>query len=414
MRFNTSPSVHASRKSPPNSSGREAGAGTPLFSDGSLGAGRYIAHPPRATGSASPNLPQPQGERLRRDLGPALSAAKDGAKQGASEQSAVAAAAAQFIGLRIALDLDHAEQVALLTKGLAQIGRGMTGRLLQGRYEPGKLLKGEPRADLGGAFGPSVVTDDQLRGHDSYTLATNAWRSELGRYAQMAQIGCVLLAGTAARFASWVRAEKNRQVVMDVPEGRLFALIDGHIVALSIQANTAAWTVETGSGSLVWSDGSYYVGELHNDMKEGRGTYQYACGDTYLGEYRNDQRHGQGVSTFTDGSSYMGLYQNDKANGEGVFSFASGNEYVGEFLNDLKHGTGTFTFASGARYEGQWVSDVRCGTGVYTWPDGDTYVGEYYNDKMHGHGVYTYGSGAQQKIGQFREGKYVGPEPEDA
>lgn len=36
------------------------------------------------------------------------------------------------------------------------------------------------------------------------------------------------------------------------------------------------------------------------------------------------------------------------------------------------------------------------------------YEGEYANDKMHGYGVYTFGNGQNQKVGQFREGKYVG------
>lgn len=63
------------------------------------------------------------------------------------------------------------------------------------------------------------------------------------------------------------------------PVGRLFALLDGYLVSISPAANTAAWSVENGSGTLVWMDGSYYVGELRSDMKHGTGKYHYANGD---------------------------------------------------------------------------------------------------------------------------------------
>ena len=320
----------------------------------------------------------------------------------------------QFLALRISDQIDNDEMVALLTAGAARVGRGMTANFLRDRYVEGVPLETHCRASSHGdeataAASAVVATDGKLRQRASSSIPEASWApSQLAQHAERAAIGCIVLAGTAENFSAWALNARRSHVVSEVPDGRLFALLDGYIIAISPSANTAAWTVENGVGSLVWTDGSYYTGEMLCDMKHGIGTYHYSNGDCYHGEFKDDKREGNGVSHFADGSVCKGTYSNDKANGVCTFTFASGNGYHGEFRDDVKHGTGTFTFASGARYQGQWRDDVRSGRGSYHWPDGDTYVGEYQDDKMHGQGVYTYSNNEQQKVGLFCEGMFMG------
>ena len=67
-----------------------------------------------------------------------------------------------------------------------------------------------------------------------------------------------------------------------MPDGRLFALIDGYIVSVDAQSGLASATVENGKGSVVWADGDYYVGELKGGLPHGEGTWTFADGSAYV------------------------------------------------------------------------------------------------------------------------------------
>ena len=152
-----------------------------------------------------------------------------------TETLEAAAAAAQFVALRISLKSDNDALVDFLASGAAKVGRGMTSHFLRGRYEHGRPLYGLPRDDLGGANAAAIVTDAHLRPEDA-GLAPPQWQKALGHFAERAQIGCVILAGDAASFAEWARIPAVRSVCACVPDGRLYALIDGHLISISSQA----------------------------------------------------------------------------------------------------------------------------------------------------------------------------------
>ena len=209
----------------------------------------------------------------------------------------------------------------ILMRGEAKIGAGATEELLKGKYTPGVPLKGVC----------PIVTDNHLGLHDA---ALVDWRSAYGTYAAATTIGAIIFAGDAEGFATWAKSKPCRDEVAGVPDGRLFALIDGYIVAVYAQADTASATVENGKGSIVWASGSYYVGEI-----------------------KGGKRHGEGTFTLADGAVYVGQYKDDTMHGEGTFTCANGDKYVGQYKNGKNHGLGKYTFANGTvEHDGEWVN----------------------------------------------------------
>ena len=93
------------------------------------------------------------------------------------------------------------------------------------------------------------------------------------------------------------------------------------------QANEASATVANGTGSVVWADGKYYVGELKDCKMHGEGTYTFGTdqvlagvtwpkGTTYVGEMFEDEFHGQGTKTLPDGTVQKGRFEHEKFMGK--------------------------------------------------------------------------------------------------
>ena len=142
----------------------------------------------------------------------------------------------------------------ILMRGEAKIGAGKTPGLLEGKYTPGVPLKGAC----------PIVTDNHLGLHDA---ALVDWRSAYGTYAAATTIGAIIFAGDAEGFATWAKSKPCRDEVAGVPDGRLFALIDGYIVAVSAQADTRQWKdgQQHGLGKATLADGEVgHDGEWEN------------------------------------------------------------------------------------------------------------------------------------------------------
>ena len=275
--------------------------------------------------------------------------------------------------------------------------------------------------------------------------------------ATRARFGLLLLCGSAHELALLTQSSSQLDDVADVPDGRLFALLDGYIVAidrrglrlpyplsaskvddsagrptqlfsdsdLGVRADDAiaVWTVEHGIGSCVWlARGHYYTGQFADDMANGHGTFVWSSGTVYTGEFRDELLHGHGKKVWVHGESYEGEWDGDLMHGHGTFHFANGDvytgamqnglrcgpgtlahwgdgcEYVGNFEAGEQHGFGTLTYARGdergyGSYTGAWVCGKKHGHGAFTWQDGSEYVGEYLNDVRHGRGAMKYATG---------------------
>ncbi|MFA6947361.1 MAG: hypothetical protein WCQ72_00090, partial [Eubacteriales bacterium] len=92
-------------------------------------------------------------------------------------------------------------------------------------------------------------------------------------------------------------------------------------------------------GKLYLSDGT--TAEL--DMETG--TVTYSNGDIYEGELKNYMKDGDGTLTFSTGDVYTGNFSADNITGTGTFRYSNGDEYEGELLDGKRSGYGTYTWA---------------------------------------------------------------------
>ena len=212
------------------------------------------------------------------------------------------------IGSKVSKNVYEVDTITgILTCGEAKIGAGRTAKLLVGKYTPGVPLKGAC----------PIVTDNHLGLHDA---ALVDWRSAYGTYAAATTIGAIIFAGDAEGFATWAKSKPCRDEVAGVPDGRLFALIDGYIVYVAAQAKTGSATVLNGKGSVVWADGGYYVGEIKDGFPNGEGTLTGANGGKYVGQFKDGKEHGEGTFTQPSGAKYVGQYKDGNIHGVGKYT----------------------------------------------------------------------------------------------
>ena len=92
-----------------------------------------------------------------------------------------------------------------------------------------------------------------------------------------------------------------------------------------------------------YDDGSYYLGEFKNGMRNGQGTFIYQDGSRYEGEWKNDMRHGKGKFYFS----------NDTKQGHKLF--------YGDWKNDTIHGYGFLVLNNGKIHKGVWYDNKMIG-----------------------------------------------------
>ena len=144
------------------------------------------------------------------------------------------------------------------------------------------------------------------------------------------------------------------------------------------------------AGTVRYSDGAVYEGELARGLPHGRGVLVYADGARFDGEWCRDKRQGFGKEYYPPSGS---VSHSGGALEEGRILF--GESYEGEWEADRKHGNGTFRYASGDVFQGEYRHGKRDGQGVYTYARGEgCFEGEYRADLREGHGVETFPSGA--------------------
>ena len=66
-----------------------------------------------------------------------------------------------------------------------------------------------------------------------------------------------------------------------------------------------------------------------------------------------------GTLIYKDGSKYIGEFKDGKFNGQGLFTFPDGGEleghkYEGEWKDDKKHGEGVLLYINGSKLEGEF------------------------------------------------------------
>ncbi|MFT4797462.1 MAG: hypothetical protein ACJAYE_000352 [Candidatus Azotimanducaceae bacterium] len=78
--------------------------------------------------------------------------------------------------------------------------------------------------------------------------------------------------------------------------------------ALSTASSTAD---ESLTKTLLWPDGTRYVGGVDDGKRSGKGTIFWQDGTRFVGTFVNDKRNGPGTMILPDGTVYNGYFEND-------------------------------------------------------------------------------------------------------
>lgn len=132
-------------------------------------------------------------------------------------------------------------------------------------------------------------------------------------------------------------------------------------------------TAKSGFYSMFYPNGSHYVGEFKNNLRNGHGTFTNTKGYVYEGEWVDGRFEGWGCMK--------------KKGNDGC----SVSVYLGQFKNWKRHGEGKQFFSDGV-YDGVWALGKRNGLGIMWYDDKRVYLGNWKDDKYEGIGTMMYGN----------------------
>ncbi|XOV89385.1 MAG: hypothetical protein ACFHX7_05710 [Pseudomonadota bacterium] len=89
----------------------------------------------------------------------------------------------------------------------------------------------------------------------------------------------------------------------------LLALLATCLPATSAEQNA---TDDSESKTLIWPDGTRYVGGVRDGKRFGKGTIYWEDGTRFVGTFKNDMRNGPGTMILPDGTVYNGFFQDDQ------------------------------------------------------------------------------------------------------
>lgn len=81
---------------------------------------------------------------------------------------------------------------------------------------------------------------------------------------------------------------------------------------LLVISPAVAGEAEPETRTLVWPDGTKYVGGVVDGKRTGKGTIFWKDGTRFVGSFRNDMRNGPGTMILPDGTVYTGYFHNDE------------------------------------------------------------------------------------------------------
>lgn len=64
--------------------------------------------------------------------------------------------------------------------------------------------------------------------------------------------------------------------------------------------------------TLVWPDGTRYVGGVVDGLRSGKGTIFWQDGSRFVGHFKNDKRNGPGTMILPDGTIFTGFFKDDE------------------------------------------------------------------------------------------------------
>ena len=110
-------------------------------------------------------------------------------------------------------------------------------------------------------------------------------------------------------------------------------LIINHISLLQNQINKKFDELKFNNNQInkqeiKYNDGSRYIGQVVNGIREGKGIVYFNNGDRYEGDWRNDKMEGKGIMYYNNGDRKMGDYLNGNPKGKHVLLKKNGDGYI--------------------------------------------------------------------------------------
>lgn len=208
---------------------------------------------------------------------------------------------------------------------------------------------------------------------------------------------------------------------------------------------------------VYYEDGSYYIGELTDGIREGWGEMHYSSGTVYQGYWENDKPDGWGICDYSGGARYEGEFVRGECDGYGVYRASNGIVYRGMFYEGKRHGYGAFWYEDGSvwlvessegevsglgihvengeilnygQYEGStltvsgskesWTNDagntyygyqkegnLLSGEGITIYQSGTVYLGNYEKNHPSRMGIILWNTG-EAYVGEFSGGELSG------
>ena len=109
-------------------------------------------------------------------------------------------------------------------------------------------------------------------------------------------------------------------------------------------------------GKFSWKDGSFYEGEILNNLFDGYGKFSWKEGRIYEGEWFEGKMDGKGKTIYSDGSIYMGDYNDGKRDGLGKYIWNENKYYEGFWRNNKHCGLGIL-YKNGKVTKGNWTNE---------------------------------------------------------
>ena len=144
-----------------------------------------------------------------------------------------------------------------------------------------------------------------------------------------------------------------------------------------------------GKGKYFHNDGTVYEGDWANDQPSGWGKETFIDGSVFEGNFENGIKK-KGTFKWNDGSYYDGEIKNNLFEGYGIFHWKEGREYKGLWKGGKMWGYGIMKYVDGTRYEGNFENGKREGFGKYIWNKNKYYEGDWKNGKQDGKGYFFY------------------------
>jgi len=159
--------------------------------------------------------------------------------------------------------------------------------------------------------------------------------------------------------------------------------------------------------TVLYQDGSTYVGRLVGKERHGEGTWTSAVG-TYVGQFKHNVQSGHGKQRWKDGRVYNGQFSAGRFHGAGTMDFPTElgfMVYEGEYFQDTRHGHGKMTWPDGSYHDGDWVKGKRWGDGIHTDAQGRSQKGDWVDDEFQWSSDYCAVKGELEASKKFLEEK---------